>query len=237
MRSDHPDSHVPGGSRESASGTSDGSATTLSLMSEDAWFELISASVDGELSSPERELVERELERSPRARDLHHDLAAMRRRTLVQPVDPMPDLTDQIVAIAGSATAVPGDPSRRSERRRWLPWASVAAAAAAVVMIAGLVVARPWTSPTGTSSSESATITASDSSFDNTDVHVNTGSAITWVNAGGTTHELVQELPDASVSGVLRPDEDRSVTFDEPGVYQFYCGIHDNMSGTVTVGK
>lgn len=70
------------------------------------------------------------------------------------------------------------------------------------------------------------------------DIEVAAGTEVTWTNRStqGLAHSVSVTSSDGLFdSGLLGPGETYSHTFDEPGVYHYYCLTHPSMSGTVTV--
>ena len=78
-----------------------------------------------------------------------------------------------------------------------------------------------------------------------TDVTIDVGGTVTWINedialhnlASGTIHD---EDPGTLFGGptlLMPPGDEYSFTFDdfEPGTYPYFCFLHPHMSGTVTV--
>ncbi len=61
-----------------------------------------------------------------------------------------------------------------------------------------------------------------------------TGTKVTWINRDEVPH-TVTEPNKAFGSGALDTDENFSTTFNEPGTYKYYCKLHPNMTGTITV--
>lgn len=63
---------------------------------------------------------------------------------------------------------------------------------------------------------------------------VKAGSTVTWKNLDGEPHTVVN---DAGMfrSAALDQDDTFQFTFDKPGVYKVFCGIHPNMRATITV--
>lgn len=80
---------------------------------------------------------------------------------------------------------------------------------------------------------DGATITISGFSFGEP-LTVAAGTEVTVVNEDQATHTWTsnQGLWD---SGNLAPGASFSHTFEEPGEYPFFCAIHSNMGGSVTV--
>lgn len=241
-------------------GTHRADETTFTMMDDDAWFELISAAVDGEIDGVEQRTLDGYLGRSEHGRQVHQQLVTTRRSTLLQSVGDVPDLSARILARSappshrgsgpdGGSTIRFAPPTvervehvesqRRGHRRRgvWIGSAAAAMAACAVGVVA-MIAGGSGNEPdglAGTPPSPAVTIGMSDTAFDATDVHIPVGTTVHWANHSATVHELVHQLPDASVDGVLRPREERSATIDQPGIYQYWCEIHHNMSGTITV--
>jgi plastocyanin len=78
-------------------------------------------------------------------------------------------------------------------------------------------------------------IVAVDNAFDPDAARVAAGTEVTWVNSGVNDHNVVPEDADAAWAidtEDFGPDDEASFTFEEPGVYRYYCSIH----GTLTAG-
>jgi plastocyanin len=73
-----------------------------------------------------------------------------------------------------------------------------------------------------------------DFSFDPAGLTVDVGATVTWTNDDSSTHSVVGR-GGAFASPDLVPGDDFSTTFDEPGTFEYVCGIHPSMMGTVTV--
>ncbi|MEC5406339.1 cupredoxin family copper-binding protein [Paraburkholderia sp. MPAMCS5] len=63
---------------------------------------------------------------------------------------------------------------------------------------------------------------------------VKAGTTVTWKNLDGEPHTVVN---DAGMfrSAALDQNDTYQFTFDKPGVYNVFCGIHPNMKETITV--
>jgi plastocyanin len=108
--------------------------------------------------------------------------------------------------------------------------------AAAIVGVGALPGPRNAVAPsTPPLASSAVLIHAQDHSFTTPDIEVEAGTTVRWRNEGGTTHNLVRRLGGATVSEDLTPGQTESATFAEPGTYEYYCTIHPDMAGTVTV--
>ena len=86
-----------------------------------------------------------------------------------------------------------------------------------------------------------AEVTALDNSFRPENIEVAVGTEVVWTNKGRNEHNVLHI--DGDDWGVevddFRPGAAYSHTFDEPGVYRYYCSIHGTtdagMIGTVVV--
>jgi amicyanin len=125
-------------------------------------------------------------------------------------------------------------------------WQLVAAIAAVVTVgcsafaVAAAVTSEDGGPAAGTSGESPAAgagqqIAIKDFAFDPPNLSVPVGSTVTWTNDDDTTHTVRQ--PDGGVidSPELDHGDTYSVTFDEPGTYDYICTIHTRMTGTVTV--
>lgn len=74
---------------------------------------------------------------------------------------------------------------------------------------------------------------------------IKTGAQVTWINEDKRTHFLTAADPnrkepakvvdDLLIHHLLPPGETFQMKFDEPNTYEFFCAIHMEMRGTVTV--
>ena len=94
-----------------------------------------------------------------------------------------------------------------------------------------------------------ATITTGSSSkttdaFAPNPVNANVGDTVTWTNKDTTPHTITSGSggqPDGKFDSspnfnpLLAPQQSFSHTFTEAGDYPYYCGLHPNMVGTVTI--
>ncbi len=78
-----------------------------------------------------------------------------------------------------------------------------------------------------------------DSSFSVLNLEVPAGSTVTWTNAGNARHSATAD--DGSFdTGLIGSGEQASITFDTPGVYNYFCILHGaaggiGMSAVITV--
>jgi plastocyanin len=65
-------------------------------------------------------------------------------------------------------------------------------------------------------------------------ITVEVGSAVRVTNRDSTAHTWTS-LDGLFDAGTLDPGEDYSFTFAEAGTFEFFCAIHPQMTGTITV--
>lgn len=66
-------------------------------------------------------------------------------------------------------------------------------------------------------------------------VSIEPGDSITWTNLDAAPHTATAQQG-AFDSGTLRQGESFTFTFENPGVYEYFCAPHPNMTGAVRVG-
>lgn len=69
-------------------------------------------------------------------------------------------------------------------------------------------------------------------------ITVRLGTTVTWINSDASAHTATyneQRDPDSFDSELLSPGEEYSFKFEGTGTYGYFCQLHPNMSGTVTV--
>lgn len=73
-----------------------------------------------------------------------------------------------------------------------------------------------------------------DNTFRPQNIQVRPGTTVTWTNVGRNEHDVLPVEGDAWGVEVddFEPGDVYSHTFDDPGVYHYYCSIH----GTTTAG-
>ena len=78
-------------------------------------------------------------------------------------------------------------------------------------------------------------VSIGDDFFEPADAAIEPGDTVTWTNNGAVPHTVTAEngLFD---SGVLDPGESYTVDFDGQGMVTYYCTIHPEMRGSLTVG-
>jgi plastocyanin len=89
--------------------------------------------------------------------------------------------------------------------------------------------------PTGGPPPAAATVTLIDESFQPPALEVAVGATVTWENIDGDDDHTVTSNDGAFNSGVLPAGSAFEHTFDTPGAYPYFCAIHPEMEGTITV--
>jgi plastocyanin len=113
---------------------------------------------------------------------------------------------------------------------------SPAVLAIAIAVTAIAFAARP-TGPVTAAATQEAVVSMQFNRFAPEDVVVAAGSTVTWVNEdydSGEWHDVIDEYG-AFISESFAPGGAFSVTFDVPGVYSYYCDLHEGMYGRVFV--
>ena len=196
------------------------------------WLEPISAAADGELDGAEQARLDDHLASCPSCTELLARFEADRRRARIRAGAPPRELVGSVVA-EREADHLDADRAKVVLLRRCT--AAAAAVAAAVVALVLVTSGSPSVTPVPAADREDALIAAHDHSFDQADIEVTAGTTVEWRNAGTRTHHLVREFDGVTVDEDLPPGRTETATFDQPGTFSYYCTIHPEMSGTVTV--
>ena len=81
-----------------------------------------------------------------------------------------------------------------------------------------------------------ARITIDNFSFKPNQLTVPAGTSVTWVNRDDVPHTATsKDNPMVFDSKALDTDQSYSFTFIKPGVYGYFCKVHNHMTGTITV--
>ncbi len=200
----------------------------------DPWLELISAATDGELDGAEQDALDGHLARCASCRQLATRFDALRRRTLVGRPEAIPDLAPLVVA---------RHQARRTAERTLVRRVGVAvgAAAAVVALVVGVLATSEPPDPAGhgpeVATAATPRVVTADRAFSAPDLAVHAGDSVEWLNGSETEHRLVRRIGGTTLASDLDPGQVESVTFDEPGVYPYYCAIHRGMTGRVVVSS
>jgi plastocyanin len=79
-----------------------------------------------------------------------------------------------------------------------------------------------------------AAVTISDFSFEPGNLRVPVGATVTWTNEDSAPHDATARGADWKTDRLSDADSD-TLTFDEPGDYDYYCSIHPNMKARLVV--
>jgi plastocyanin len=75
--------------------------------------------------------------------------------------------------------------------------------------------------------------------YDPQDLRVQVGDTVTWTNNDTVAHTVTAGTPDNPTgefdSGEIQPGETFTYTFDQAGTFDYYCTLHPDMTGSVTV--
>lgn len=72
--------------------------------------------------------------------------------------------------------------------------------------------------------------------FQPANISIKKGTAITWTNNDGVGHDVVANgSPSGLRSPVMKQGEKYTFIFDTVGTFDYHCGIHPSMKGTVVV--
>ncbi len=93
---------------------------------------------------------------------------------------------------------------------------------------------EPSADPSGTSTPAPQTkaVTIKNSAFDPQVIEIPAGDSVTWTNQDGTAHTV--KFSDFE-SPSMGNGANYTKKFDSPGKYDYICGIHPFMKGTVEV--
>lgn len=91
-----------------------------------------------------------------------------------------------------------------------------------------------WTSQTETADEVTAHIAGC--RFEPTTLHIQPGTTVTWLNKDPAPHTVTGPFLTLGGDKLLKQGDSTSVTFDEAGVYPYYCTLHPGMAAVVVVG-
>jgi plastocyanin len=89
--------------------------------------------------------------------------------------------------------------------------------------------------PTGGPPPLEATVSLIDESYQPPDLEIAVGATVTWQNIDGDEDHTVTSSDGLFNSGVLAGGSAFEHTFDAPGTFSYFCAIHPEMLGTITV--
>lgn len=83
---------------------------------------------------------------------------------------------------------------------------------------------------------DAVTVTQKGLRFSESELTVDKGQAVTFVNDDSTAHNITVSGEGVSINGGLQaPGASTRIPFSKPGTYAVSCGIHPKMKMTVTV--
>lgn len=115
-----------------------------------------------------------------------------------------------------------------------------AAAASAAALLTGISACASSSDGAAGAEADGPTVLVQDQRYTPAEITVEPGETVTWVfDDSGTAHDVTsvtesKKDPKLLDSGLLMTGE-WSFTFDEPGVYEYFCDAHPEMEGTVVV--
>jgi plastocyanin len=89
--------------------------------------------------------------------------------------------------------------------------------------------------PASAPAADDAAVTIASSTFSPGDVSVAAGGTVTWTNQDSLPHSVVFDDAALTDSDNLSQGDTFEATFATAGSFSYVCGIHPNMTGTVTV--
>ncbi|MBI2007633.1 cupredoxin domain-containing protein [Candidatus Saccharibacteria bacterium] len=78
-------------------------------------------------------------------------------------------------------------------------------------------------------------VSISNFTFSPTDITVKKGTKVTWTNNDSVAHTVEFDTDDIQKSETLGGGGTFNFTFNDEGAFNYICGIHPSMHGTVTV--
>ena len=81
---------------------------------------------------------------------------------------------------------------------------------------------------------DDATVTVT-MDFSPSTIEVEAGTTVTWESESDLPHNVTSTSGDMDFAESLSSGGSVSITFDEPGTYDYECTIHPGMTGTVVV--
>jgi plastocyanin len=73
--------------------------------------------------------------------------------------------------------------------------------------------------------------------FDPTPLTIPVGTTVVWTNQDTAPHTATSDPGSAFTfdTGMLQKGQSGKITFNQPGTFTYFCSVHPNMHGTVTV--
>jgi plastocyanin len=77
------------------------------------------------------------------------------------------------------------------------------------------------------------TVTIKDFAFNPKDLSVTKGASVTWNNTDGVNHQIA--IKDGTLNNPIGQGGKTVLAFNTAGTFDYFCNIHNSMTGTVTV--
>jgi plastocyanin len=61
------------------------------------------------------------------------------------------------------------------------------------------------------------------------------GDVVTWTNADSAPHGVQTDDPGCKMNGSIAANAKRSLVFNQAGTFSFFCFVHPDMKGSITV--
>ena len=113
--------------------------------------------------------------------------------------------------------------------------AGATTAAAATTAAGSTTTTAATTTTTVAKASGQAEIVAVDFAFNPRKIEVTPGTKVRWTNNDSVTHQIVSKGDPFPGDGTIDVGQSYTVTFDAPGTYEYFCGIHNSMTGSIVV--
>jgi amicyanin len=84
-----------------------------------------------------------------------------------------------------------------------------------------------------------SSITISNMAYSPATLTVKAGTKVTWTNQDGVAHSVTSSDGSSMAfdSGLLGKGQTYTLTFTQPGTYDYHCSVHPFMKGTVVVTR
>jgi plastocyanin len=89
-------------------------------------------------------------------------------------------------------------------------------------------------SPTSVNDSQ-VTIDIQGYAYHPSNISVPRGAKVTWLNDDNVVHTATEKGNAAWDTQIIHSGESKTIEFDSPGTFRYYCTIHPYMVGTLTV--
>jgi plastocyanin len=106
---------------------------------------------------------------------------------------------------------------------------------AAPLLLVGAIGATAGQEAEDVEPADASAITIAGFAFEEQRIEVAAGTTVTWTNQDAAPHSIVDFSEQFATSPDLAQGDTFEATYDSPGEYDYICGIHEYMRGTVTV--